>query len=130
MKKVAIVTDTTACIPQEQVEKYDIEVVPVEFIFGDKVYRDGIDMSPAEFYARLRQAKRLPITSGSSPGPLLEAYGKAGQSSDSGEKPNRGSGNYPGSNATGESICHPGHPSLSGQRGACAQSRRLSQFTT
>ena len=71
MKKVAIVTDTTACIPQEQVEKYDIEVVPVEFIFGDKVYRDGIDMGPAEFYARLRQAKRLPTTSGSSPGPLI-----------------------------------------------------------
>jgi fatty acid-binding protein DegV len=47
--KVAIVTDTTACIPQEQVEKYDIEVVPVELIFEDKVYRDGIDISPTEF---------------------------------------------------------------------------------
>ncbi|GAJ03011.1 unnamed protein product, partial [marine sediment metagenome] len=79
MKKVAIVTDTTACIPQEQVEKYDIEVVPVEFIFGEKVYRDGIDMSPTEFYARLRQSKRLPTTSGSLPGPFLEAYGKASQ---------------------------------------------------
>ena len=79
MKKVAIVTDTTACIPKDQVEKHGIEVVPVEFIFGDKVYRDGIDMSPSEFYERLRQAKKLPTTSGSLPGPFLEAYGKASQ---------------------------------------------------
>ena len=48
--KVAIVTDTTACIPQEQVENYGIEAVPVEFIFGEKSYRDGIDITPAEFY--------------------------------------------------------------------------------
>lgn len=70
MKKVAIVTDTTACIPQEQVAKYAIEVVPVELIFEDKVYRDGIDISPSEFYALLRQAKKLPTTSGSLTRPL------------------------------------------------------------
>ena len=79
MKKVAIVTDTTACIPQEMVEQYGIELAPVDFIFGDEVYRDGIDMSPAEFYARLRQAKKLPTTSGSLPGPFLEAYRRASQ---------------------------------------------------
>ena len=79
MKKVAIVTDTTACIPQEQVAKYDIEVVPVRLIFEDKAYRDGIDISPAEFYALLRQAKNLPTTSASSPDPYFEAYCKASQ---------------------------------------------------
>jgi DegV family protein with EDD domain len=79
INKVAIVTDTIACIPKEQVEKYGIEVVPIQVIFGDKVYRDGIDISPAEFYARLRQAKKLPTTSGSVPGPYLEAYRKASQ---------------------------------------------------
>lgn len=79
MKKVAIVTDTTACIPQEQVEKYDIEIVPVQLIFEDKTYRDGIDISPTEFYALLRQANKLPTTSASSPDPYLEAYCKASQ---------------------------------------------------
>ena len=77
--KVAIVTDSTACIPQEQAEKHGIEVVPVVFVFEDKSYRDGVDMSPAEFYARLRQAKKLPTTSGSLPGPFLEAYREASQ---------------------------------------------------
>jgi len=77
INKVAVVTDTTACIPKEQVEKYGIEVVPIELIFGDRVYRDGIDISPAEFYALLRRAKKLPTTSGSLPGPYLEAYREA-----------------------------------------------------
>ncbi len=77
INKVAIVTDTTACIPQEQVGKYGIEIVPIEFIFDDRVYRDGIDISPAEFYALLRQAKKPPTTAGSLPGPYLEAYHKA-----------------------------------------------------
>ena len=83
MKKVAIVTDTTACIPQEQVAKYEIEVVPVQLVFEDKVYHDGIDISPAEFYALLREAKTLPTTSASSPTPYLEAYRKASQKADS-----------------------------------------------
>jgi len=56
--KVAIVTDNVACIPQKLVDKYGIEVVPVQVIFGDKAYRDGIDISPAEFYALHRQAKK------------------------------------------------------------------------
>ena len=79
INKVAIVTDTTACIPQEQVEKYNIEVVPVQFIFGDRAYRDGIDMTPTEFYARLRQAKELPTTAGALPGPYIEAYVRASE---------------------------------------------------
>ena len=77
--KVAIVTDTTACIPREQAEKYGIELVPLDIIFGDKVYRDGIDISPAEFYALFRQARKLPTTAASSPDPFLEAYRKASQ---------------------------------------------------
>jgi DegV family protein with EDD domain len=83
MKKVAVVTDTTACIPQEQVTRYDIEIVPVQLIFEDRAYRDGIDMSPTEFYALLRQANKLPTTSASSPDPYLEAYRKASQRAES-----------------------------------------------
>ena len=77
MKKVAIVTDTTACVPPEQVARYDIEVVPVQLIIGDKTYRDGIDITPTEFYKILRQAKKQPTTSSSSPDPYLHAYENA-----------------------------------------------------
>lgn len=76
-EKVAIITDSSACIPQELVEKYSIQLVPMNVIFGDKTYQDGIDISPSEFYTLLRQAKELPATSHSSPGAHLEAYRRA-----------------------------------------------------
>ena len=77
MKKVAVVTDTTACVPEEQVNEYDIEVVPVQLIIGDETYRDGIDISPSEFYNRLRRSKEMPTTSSSAPEPYLEAFENA-----------------------------------------------------
>ena len=77
MKKVAIVTDTTACVPPEQVARYDIEVVPVQLIIGERTYRDSIDITPTEFYALLRQSKKQPTTSSSSPDPYLRAYENA-----------------------------------------------------
>ncbi|MBA7485755.1 Protein DegV [subsurface metagenome] len=80
--RVAVVTDTTACIPQEMVKEYGIELVPIEVIFDDRVYRDGIDITPAEFYAKLRQTEKLPTTSGSLPGSYLEAYRRASQRAD------------------------------------------------
>ena len=77
MKKVAIVTDTTACIPPEQVVKYDIELVPMTIIFGDQTFRDGTDISPAGFYALLRQADELPTTSHPSPEYFLNTFRNA-----------------------------------------------------
>jgi DegV family protein with EDD domain len=83
MKKVAIVTDTTACVPREQVTRYDIEVVPVQLIIDGTTYRDGIDITPTEFYNILRKSKKLPTTSSSSPNPYLEAYRNASQKAQS-----------------------------------------------
>src|SRR4030042_1853764 len=77
MRQVAIVTDTTACVPPEQVSQYDIEVVPVPLIINQKTYRAGIDIAPAEFYEMLRKTKRLPTTSASSPTPYFEAFRNA-----------------------------------------------------
>jgi len=77
VNKVAVVTDTTACIPQDKIARYDIEIVPVQLIFEDKTYRDGIDISVAEFYARLRESSKPPTTSSSSPEPYFEAFQKA-----------------------------------------------------
>jgi fatty acid kinase fatty acid binding subunit len=83
MKKVAIVTDTTACVPQEQVTGLEIEVVAVPLIIEGRTYRDGIDITPTEFYTMLRKAKNMPTTSASSPGPYLEAFRNAGRKAES-----------------------------------------------
>jgi DegV family protein with EDD domain len=80
--RVAVVTDTTACIPQDMVEEYGIELVPIELIFGDRVYRDGVDITPAEFYDMLRRTEKLPTTSGSVALTYLEAYRRASRRAD------------------------------------------------
>ena len=77
MNSVGIVTDTTACIPKEQVMKHGIEVVPVLLVFGEKTYRDEIDISPTEFYKLLRETDKLPTTSASSPDPYFDAFSNA-----------------------------------------------------
>jgi len=83
MKKVAIVTDTTACIPQEQVVRYGIDLVPVLLICGNKNYRDGIDISASEFYTLLRQSTNTVSTSSSSPHAYLDAFRKASEQAES-----------------------------------------------
>ncbi len=76
MADVAIITDSTVCLPPELVEKYGIDVVPMEFIYKDKVYRDGVDMSPSDFYKLLANADKLPTTSAPSPATYFEVLKK------------------------------------------------------
>ena len=64
---IKIITDSTADISQEEAKKWNIVVVPLKSVFGEKAYLDGIDLSPEEFYAKLAQSKELPTTSQPSP---------------------------------------------------------------
>jgi len=72
--RIAVVTDSVACIPPELVKRYDIHVAPVQIIWDRVTYRDGIDLSPEEFYARLRTAKELPTTSSGIQGEFLTIF--------------------------------------------------------
>lgn len=63
MSKVAVVTDSTAYIPGDLVEKYNISVAPQVLIWGEKIYQDGVDITPTEFYERLKKATVMPSTS-------------------------------------------------------------------
>lgn len=60
---VAFVTDSTAYIPEPLVREYSITVAPQVLIWGDETFRDGVDIQPDEFYARLKTAKVMPSTS-------------------------------------------------------------------
>ena len=44
MGRVKIVTDTTCDLPKEIIKKYDIRLVPTMVTFGDKVYRDTVEL--------------------------------------------------------------------------------------
>ncbi len=63
MSKVAIVTDSTAYLPPEVVEKYQITVIPQVLIWGEETLFDGIDIQPTEFYERLKTTDVMPTTS-------------------------------------------------------------------
>jgi len=65
---VKIVTDSTSDIPPKIAHELGITVIPLYVHFGTEVYRDGVDLSAAEFYQKLVTGKSLPTTSTISPG--------------------------------------------------------------
>ncbi len=69
-----MVTDSTADLPDEWRERYGIEVVPLKVLFGSETFRDRVDMTDAEFFARLAASSKLPTTSAPSPGEFADAY--------------------------------------------------------
>ncbi|MFO8009876.1 MAG: DegV family protein [Dehalococcoidia bacterium] len=82
MSRLAIVTDSLACVPKEQAERLGILVVPSSVTIGDRVYHDGIDITPTEVYELQRRSKILPTTSAPSPGEFLNTYEAAARTSD------------------------------------------------
>jgi len=74
MTKIAILTDSTANLPMEWVEQYNVRVIPLKIHWGDETYLDGIDLTPNEFYTRLAHAKSLPTTSQPSIQDFLQVF--------------------------------------------------------
>jgi fatty acid kinase fatty acid binding subunit len=60
---IKIVTDSTAYLPEATVRQYDIRVVPLYVHFGEEAFKEGVGLSNPEFYARLKEAAKLPTTS-------------------------------------------------------------------
>lgn len=72
--KVAVVTDSTAHIPKELTENLPIITIPVHLTWGGKSYRDDVDITPSEFYQRLKVDKETPKTSMASPEEFKRVY--------------------------------------------------------
>ena len=60
---IKIICDSISNIPEEIIEKYDVEVLPLTVIFNDVEYIDGIDINNKEFYKMLRESESMPKTS-------------------------------------------------------------------
>lgn len=71
--RIRIVTDSTADIPPELRERYGIITVPLTIQFGTDVYRDGIDLTPEEFFAK-QEAGPYPTTAQPPVGAFEEVY--------------------------------------------------------
>jgi DegV family protein with EDD domain len=79
---VKIVTDSLADLPPEIVKELGISVVPLVVNFGEESYRDGIDLSPEQFYEKLKTSKVFPHTSVPSPGVFAEVYDELAKETD------------------------------------------------
>ncbi len=71
---VRIVTDSTSDLTPELAQKLGVTVVPANVIIDDVTYRDGVDLTPDEFYRRLLAGPSLPTTSQPSVGTFQAAY--------------------------------------------------------
>ena len=78
---IAIVTDSNVSLPARILAGLPLFVVPLEIHHGGRVYKDGIDISPSEFYEIQRAAKVLPTTSAPQPRACVEAFTRAAETS-------------------------------------------------
>jgi len=62
MSKIALVTDSTASMPQELVDKYGIIVAPQILLWDKDTYEDGVNITPSEFYTRIKKTTVMPST--------------------------------------------------------------------
>ena len=63
MTKIAIITDSTAYLPDDLLQQYQIDVLPLKVIWGGESYDDGVDLTPQDFYDRLPDSTTMPTTS-------------------------------------------------------------------
>jgi len=76
---IAIVTDSTAYMPPELVQQHRIHVVPNVVNWGTKTYRDGVDITSAEFFERRKTDPENPTTAVASIGEFRDVYAKAAE---------------------------------------------------
>jgi len=79
---VKIVTDTLSDITGEMAKELDIEVVPLYVRFGDKVFKDRVEMTTDDFYDRLQHDPNWPSTTQPTPNDFLDVFDKLADETD------------------------------------------------
>ena len=74
MADIIITCDSTADLPCEICEKYNISVIPLGVTLGDKTYLDGIEITPDEVYAHHSKTGELPKTTAANVGDLIDFF--------------------------------------------------------
>ncbi len=74
---IALITDSTCDLPQNYLNQYNIEVVPLTIIWGEEQFRDGVNLTPEDFYQRLTSDPVIPTTSQPTPSEMVQVYEKA-----------------------------------------------------
>jgi DegV family protein with EDD domain len=73
-RRVAVVTDSAADIPEEDMDRLDIHMVPVRVHFGEHSYLDKVGITPEEFFAEIARNPQHPKTSQPPPGDFRRQF--------------------------------------------------------
>ena len=71
---VKIIADSTCDLSKELLEKYEISILPLHIVLGDKEYKDGLEILPDEIYAWSDANKEAPKTSAASISDAMELF--------------------------------------------------------
>jgi DegV family protein with EDD domain len=82
MSRIAVVTDSTAYLPPELIAQYGIRVIPLELIWGDETFLDGVAIDPPTFYERLSCSQDIPTTTQPSAGAFTDFFTDAARDAD------------------------------------------------
>ena len=77
-----IVTDGAADMPAGWEKEYDIQVIPINILFGEKTYLQGIDLTNEDFYRLVDQSGKIPKTSQPSPFQFKKFYESVAKAGD------------------------------------------------
>jgi DegV family protein with EDD domain len=73
-RRVAIVTDSAADIPDDEMDRLDIHMVPARVHFGDRSYLDKVGITPEEFFTEIERGPYHPTTSQPPPGDFRRRF--------------------------------------------------------
>ncbi|MDY6906824.1 MAG: DegV family protein [Chloroflexota bacterium] len=74
MARIALIADTTACLTSEMIEQYGIRLVAANVHYGDRIYKEYVDISISEAYRLFAQDPEAFATSAAAPGDYVEAF--------------------------------------------------------
>lgn len=73
-RRVVVVVDSAADLPEDEMDRLGIHMVPVRVHFGDRSYLDKLGLSPEEFYAEIARGGEPPKTSQPPPGDFRRQF--------------------------------------------------------
>ena len=77
VRRVRLVTDSSACLPAHEIEAHGIAIVPTVLVWNGEELHDGVDITNEAFWKRLATDPTLPTTSSTSPQAYAAEFAKA-----------------------------------------------------
>lgn len=79
---IKITADSTCDLSPELLKKYNVDIMPLSVILGERVCRDGVDVTPQDIFAYVAETGILPKTSAPSSEDYTAFFGEKLKSAD------------------------------------------------